>query len=93
MILMQTLVMSVLLSMIAVMVMKWVLGRYMMAARNYRSTVTTARVAGYTQVILSSWNFGSSPSSIPALPDGKSIVYDPRGTGMVTIIMTSDEDQ
>lgn len=33
----QTLVISVILSMISVMVMKWVLARYVMAARNYRA--------------------------------------------------------
>ena len=42
-VLLQTLIMAVILSMIAVMMMKWVLARYMMAARNYRSTAATAR--------------------------------------------------
>lgn len=44
-VLLQTLVTSVILSMIAVMVLKWVLGRYMMSTRNFRSNA--AKVSGY----------------------------------------------
>lgn len=91
--LLQTLVMSVLLSMIAISMMKWVLARYTMSARNYRSVATTSRVGGYTQAVFSYWNFGSGPSSMPALPDGKSINYSASGAGMATVTLTSDEDQ
>ncbi|MDD5207967.1 MAG: hypothetical protein PHV36_01135 [Elusimicrobiales bacterium] len=91
--LLQTLVMSILLSMIAVSLMKWVLARYMIAARNYRSAATTTRVGGYTQAVFSSWNFGGGPV-MPALPDGKSITYQTAPAGTTTrITMTSDEDQ
>ncbi len=92
MILMQTLVMSVLLSMIAVMVMKWVLGRYMMAARNYRSTVTTARAVGYSQQIFSAWNFGAAPAC-GAIIDGQTLSCSISGSGMKTVVVTVDEDQ
>jgi len=91
-VLLQTLVMSVLLSMMAVMLLKWILARYTMAAHNYRSDTTRARVGGYTQAAFSSWNFNAGPA-LPAVPDGKNIAYSPSGAGMVTVTMTSDEDQ
>lgn len=62
-ILLQTLVMSVVLSMIAVMVLKWVLGRYMLAARTYRSSKSASHTEGYAGRITSSWNFGGNPGS------------------------------
>lgn len=90
--LLQTLVMSVLLSMISVSLMKWALARYMIAARNYRSVATTTRVGGYAQAVFSSWNFNSGPT-MPALPDGKPILYQTFAAGNTTrIVMTSDED-
>ncbi|MBU2573392.1 MAG: hypothetical protein KKH28_04875 [Elusimicrobia bacterium] len=46
-ILLQTLVMSILLSMIAVMVMRWVLARYVLVGRVYRSLAFNARGEGY----------------------------------------------
>lgn len=92
-VLLQTLVMSVLLSMIAVMMMKWVLARYTLATRNYRSVATTTRVGGYTQAVFSSWNFNAGPV-MPALPDGKLILYQTFPAGNTTrIVMTSDQDQ
>lgn len=91
--LLQTLVMSVLLSMIAISMMKWVLARYTMSARNYRSVATTSRVGGYTQAVFSYWNFGTGPSGMPSLPDGKSITYQTQAAGASTrVTMTSDED-
>lgn len=64
--LVQTLVISVILSMIAVMVMKWVLARYVLAARNSRSSVTVAHSLGYSMDQFSIWNMqnlGTIPSS------------------------------
>lgn len=91
--LLQTLVMSVILSMVAVSLMKWALARYMIAARNYRSVATTTRVGGYTQAVFSSWNFNAGPV-MPSLPDGKPISYQTFPAGNTTrIVMTSDEDQ
>ena len=97
-VLLQTLVMAVILSMIAVMMMKWVLARYMMAARNYRSVATTTRVGGYTQAVFSSWNFNTGPV-LPPVPDGKAITYTPTpgvtvrpGVTTTRIQMDSEED-
>lgn len=96
--LLQTLVMSILLSMIAVSMMKMVLARYMMAARNYRSVATTTRVGGYAQAVFSSWNFNAGPT-LPGLPDGKSIGYTSTpgvvirpGVTTTRIRMDSEED-
>lgn len=89
-VLLQTLVMSVILSMIAVMLMKWVLARYMMSARNYRSFTTVARTTGYAQACFSNWNFNTAPTSYPGLPDGRAISATADANGKITII--SDED-
>jgi len=74
MVLLQTLVISVILSMIAVMVLKWVLSRYMFAARNYRSTVAKNKTGGYIQRQFSTWNINSVPSS------GSLVITEPDGT-------------
>jgi len=94
MVLLQTLVMSVLLSLIAVMVMKWVLARYMMAARNYRATTSTARATGYSQQFFSTWNSGAAPAC-GANVDGQNITCSiaPPNAGMQIVTMTVDEDQ
>jgi len=92
--LLQTLVMSVLLSMISVSLMKWVLARYMIAARNYRSAATTTRVGGYTQAYFSWVNFGSISGKAPVFPDGKPISYGTfAATGNTTgVTMDSNEE-
>jgi len=53
MVLLQTLVMSVILSMIAVMVMQWVLGRYLIASRSFKSNLTIVHVMGVTSEMMS----------------------------------------
>jgi len=98
-VLLQTLVMSVILSMIAVMMMKWVLARYMMAARSYRSTAATARSYGYFQDRLSVWgyqdltNHNLPPGGGSASVDGKTISFTTAGGAMRTVTITSDADQ
>lgn len=61
--LVQTLVISVILSMIAVMVMKWVLARYVLAARNYRASESAAHSQWVAAEQLSRWNFITYPNS------------------------------
>jgi hypothetical protein len=75
-VLLQTLVMSVVLSMMAVMVMKWVLARYMLAARNYRSSESVAH-AQYVNFLFAGWNsnFASIPSNGSMLIDGKTFTF------------------
>lgn len=94
--LLQTLVMSVLLSMVAISMMKWVLARYTMSARNYRSTVSVARSGGYSQQLFSSWNFGAvanNGSMTSPDPGGQVISFTTSGGGMRTVTITSNEDQ
>jgi hypothetical protein len=71
MVLLQTLVISIILSMIAVMVLKWVLGRYMLAARNYRSSVAKVKTSGYSQAQFSAWNM------LPIPTNGSSLITEP----------------
>ena len=98
MILLQTLVMAVILSMIAVMVMQWVLGRYMTAARTYRSSASKVHSQGYSFDRLSTWNFqlmNTVPSIGHTVMDGQTVfyvAYSVPSSGMRTVDMTSDED-
>ena len=98
-VLLQTLIMAVILPMIAVMMMKWVLARYMMAARNYRSTAATARSYGYLQDRISVWgyqditNHSAPPGGGSASVDGKTVSFSSAGGAMRTVTITSDEDQ
>jgi len=62
-VLVQTLVISVILSMIAVMVMKWVLARYVLAARNYRASESASHSQWAAAEQLSRWNFNAYPNS------------------------------
>ena len=62
-ILLQTLVISVILSMIAVMVLKWVLSRYTIVTRVQRSSMAQGRGAGYATSMAGAINFGTVPSS------------------------------
>lgn len=100
-VLLQTLVMSVILSMIAVMVMKWVLARYMLAARNYRSSEAKARSQSITDDRFSTWNFNAYPN-FAAIPttgnmtvDGTRVDYRRARTnsqGSMPYTITIDQD-
>ncbi|MCM2268326.1 MAG: hypothetical protein NDI60_11205 [Elusimicrobiales bacterium] len=100
MVLLQTLVISVILSMIAVMVLKWVLARYMLAARNYRSTTTKIAASGYFHSQFPNWLAGAIPAdvtySVPKVVNGVSAPQCVRvrtlGAGMRTVTITSDQD-
>ena len=93
MVLLQTLVMSVLLSLMAVMVMKWVLARYMMSSRNYRSAQAKAHSQYYGDEEISRWNFVNYPVNFAAIPtsgsytipvDNKVVNYSRTGINPVT---------
>lgn len=73
--LVQTLVISVILSMIAVMVMKWVLARYVLAARNFRASESASRSQWAAAEQLSRWNFTTYPDPA-ALPTNGSADID-----------------
>jgi hypothetical protein len=98
MILLQTLVMAVIFAMISVMVMQWVLGRYMIAARSYRSNAAKTRAQGYSLNLFSTWkdDLGSIPASGDIIVDTQTITYavtNGSGNGMRTIEITVEEDQ
>jgi hypothetical protein len=92
-VLLQTLVLSVVLSMMAVMVMKWVLARYMLAARNYRSTESVAH-AQYINSLFSSWNsnFASIPSAGSMTIDGKSFTFSRNVSSSMRFNVTMQQD-
>lgn len=96
-ILLQTLVMSVILSMIAVMVLKWVLARYMLTARNYRATAAKVRTDGCATKMFATWNFNTSLVTTNggcAPIDGKTVTDKTSGDSntMRTFTFTTDED-
>lgn len=100
MVLLQTLVMSVLLSMIAVMLMKWILARYLLAARNYRATEAKSRSQGITAEQFSRWNFqdrpdmGTIPTTGSMSVDGRQVNYNrsAASAGSMQFDITVDED-
>jgi hypothetical protein len=61
-VLLQTLVISVIISMIAVMVMKWVLARYTLANRVQRNAVAVARADGCYGSRVAAWSSTGLPS-------------------------------
>jgi hypothetical protein len=64
-VLLQTLVMTVLISMMGVMVLKWVLGRYMFAVRNFHSATTRLNAQGFSDTLYPAWYHAgvSAPTS------------------------------
>jgi len=99
MVLLQTLVISVILSLISVMVLKWIMGRYIMAARSYRSVTTRARAHGYFYDRFATWNFNTT--GMPAVsaatigesyPAGFSQQVCVRSLGGGRFSITSDQD-
>lgn len=95
MVLVQTLVISIILSMIAVMVMKWVLARYVLAARNYRASESASHSQWAAADRLSRWNFVAYPDSafIPSSGsqniDGANVSFTRTGQ-QVNITVTQD---
>lgn len=84
-ILLQTLVMSIILSMIAIMIMKWVLIRYTMVGRMHRSITANTRGEGYmfSRFCTTNWQTsGISPSSIYL--DNPQKFYELKVTGSVS---------
>ena len=103
-ILLQTLIMSVLLSMIAVMLLKWVFARYIIVSRVQRSAMANAKAVGYADRFVA-WGFGSVPSNrsdtlLPLDSSPRNSIsfqikdsvapYPPAGTHRV--VVTYDED-
>jgi Tfp pilus assembly protein PilX len=73
--LLQTLVMCVIMSMIGVMVLKWVMARYMMSARLYRTAEAKVRTEGCASQTQAYWGFNAAPTGGPCRPDGKTVNY------------------
>lgn len=99
-VLVQTLVMAVMISMIAVMLMKWVLARYLLAARNYRAVEARSRSQMVTGQQFSQWNFQDFPNmaTIPSngtliTQESTQVNYSRSGGGLpFTFNVTIDED-
>ena len=99
-ILLQTLVMAILLSMIAIMVMKWVLARYILVGHMHRSIAANTRGEGYSAFRLcnSNWqtaavanssvNIDSPPKSLSLTATGSI-----SGTAVQTIRVDGNEDE
>lgn len=104
--LLQTLVMSVLLSMIAISMMKWVLARYSLSSRNYRSTQAKTHSQYYIGDQFSRWNLLNYPVNFAAVPtsgsytipvDNKVVNYSRTGINPITgapmaVTVTVDPD-
>ncbi|MCG2726189.1 MAG: hypothetical protein L6420_08055 [Elusimicrobia bacterium] len=71
--LLQTLVMCVIMAAIGVMVLKWVMARYMLSTRLYRSGAAKVRTEGCMSKVTSQLNAGSAPAGCN--PDGVTVTY------------------
>lgn len=103
-VLLQTLVMAVILSMIAIMVTKWILARYLMEVRGYRAVEAKARAQIVTDDRFSTWNpwnpsypqFTSIPTEAAiTASDGSTINYSRTALsadGMMTFTVTTTPD-
>ncbi|MFA6433893.1 MAG: hypothetical protein WCW52_04290 [Elusimicrobiales bacterium] len=84
-ILLQTLVMSVILSMISVMVMQWIMARYLLVNRVQQSARDTGNAQGFAAVRLNR----TTPDTRPAVMDNKQVKCIPAGTKyQVTVVDT-----
>ena len=93
--LLQTLVMCVIMAMIGVMVLKWVMARYMLSARLYRSNASKVRTEGCYSKINSQMSakisdVNATLSDGSCLIDGKKIEYT---TDDNQVEYTVDQDQ
>ena len=89
--LVQTLVLCIILALIAAMILKWVMGRYLLSVRLYKSAQAKARSEGIFNDRMSRWNFNlPSNGSQNFTVDGKTINVNVSAT---QITMTTDEDQ
>ncbi|MDQ7771887.1 MAG: hypothetical protein RDU13_00040 [Elusimicrobiales bacterium] len=88
-VLLQTLVISVVISMIAVMVMKWVLARYSIATRVQRAAVAEGRADGCIADRASRWTFANSAAASGGCDSGVgNSVSGPAGNQTITITVT-----
>ena len=95
-VLMQTLILSIVLATLAMMLLKWVLGRYMSVARTTRSTVARAHSQGYAANLFATWNL---LPNIPAIGNmtidggsstGQNLAFCRTGT-QVVIVSNQDD--
>ena len=63
-ILLQTLVVCVLMSMMGVMVLKWVTARYVIVSKEYKTSVAKTRTEGCSAKIMSNFSLETKPTSI-----------------------------
>ncbi|OGS50884.1 MAG: hypothetical protein A3J79_08885 [Elusimicrobia bacterium RIFOXYB2_FULL_62_6] len=99
-ILLQTLVMSILLSMIAIMIMKWVLTRYTMVGHMHRSITSNTRGQGWMSYRFCNSNWqtsGISASNIsldnPPKYFALTVSGTASGTSVQTVRVVTEQDQ
>ncbi|MBU2529984.1 MAG: hypothetical protein KKD35_02995 [Elusimicrobia bacterium] len=90
--LLQTLVMCVIMAMIGVMVLKWVMARYMLSARIYRSNVAKVRTEGCMARVKSQWNFNPVSSNGSCSSDGVTTSYTSSSSKPHKIDFRTNED-
>lgn len=86
-VLLQVLVMSVILSMLAVMVMKWILERHLLAVRIQKSSVNFGNAQGYAAKNQSTWG---TPPDASAVMDSKQVSFKQTGTPQKFVTTVSD---
>jgi len=86
-ILLQTLVMSVILSMISVMILKWIMARYIIVARIQQSAKNTGNAQGYAALNVKTW---TTPVNASTTMDLKSVSFQQVSTGKFVTTVTDE---
>ncbi|MEI7481486.1 MAG: hypothetical protein WCK75_03970 [Elusimicrobiota bacterium] len=86
-ILLQTLVMSVILSMISVMILKWIMARYIIVARIQQSAKNTGNAQGYAALNVKTW---TTPANASTTMDLKSVSFQQVSTGKFVTTVTDE---
>ena len=79
-ILLQTLVMSVILSMISVMILKWIMARYIIVNRVKQSAVNVTDAQGYASLKTMTWNVPATAGSTTMGVENKPVSFQPPGS-------------
>lgn len=92
--LVQTLVLCIVLAMIAAMMLKWVMARYLLSIRLYKSSQARIRTEGIFINSVAAWNFNiPGNGNANFYVDGKNITRNVSGGSIKTVTLTIDEDQ
>lgn len=92
--LIQTLVLCIILALISAMLLKWVMSRYLLSIRLYKSSQARVRTEGVFMNSMANWNFNIPANGTANFwVDGRTISRTVSGGIPKTVNLVIDEDQ